>query len=132
MRIQFHHVAYQCTDFEAGLHFFRDLLGFTVIQSPRRYKERMLCYLQQGSLIIELYNGKPSKGPLEPYHPIRGGLDHLSFIVEDVQETVKALSHQGVTVLKEPFQPPTGVPDQPWVAFIAGPDGQEIELRSGP
>lgn len=132
MIIDFHHTAFQCSDFDKAFDFFHRVFGFEVIKGPNDFKSRRLCYLKRGHLIVELYSGKKEAGPLEPYHSVRGGLDHLSFIVDDIKAAIEYLGQQNVPIIKMPFRPPTEDPDQPWVAFIEGPDGQEIELRSGP
>jgi len=123
------HVAIQASDFEVALHFYHELLGFPVVQPAAQYKTRTLCYLSAGNILIELYSAKSDGPPAIPYVANRGGLDHLSFRTRDLDAAIEALSGKGVKVIKKPFevQAADGHPQR--LAFIEGPDGQEIELR---
>jgi len=124
-----HHVAIQTACFERAFQFYHEILGIRVAKEPFNYKgRRMLAWLDAGSVMIELYSVKSGNSP-QPYNDCRVGTDHIAFEVKNIEEVIIHLSEQGVKVLKQPFYPPTDDPDQPRVAFIEGPDGEEIELR---
>jgi glyoxylase I family protein len=124
-----HHVAIQTKSFEQAFRFYTELLDLTVVRPPFRFKnQRTLAWLDGGSVLIELYSVKDGINP-ELYSDHRLGTDHIAFEVADMSSILARLTENGINIIKEPFLPPTGDPNQPLVAFIEGPDGEEIELR---
>jgi glyoxylase I family protein len=123
------HIAIQASDFPRALDFYHRLLGLPLVKGPFGHKDRLMCYLQAGAIGIELYSTKFGEGLASLYTNDRGGLDHISFTVADIDAAVATLRQAGVTIVKPPFRPATGEPEVGRIAFINGPDGQEIELR---
>lgn len=124
------HIAIQTNDFEIAFDFYSRTLGFEIVKAPFSFKDRTLCFLDAGSIKIELYSVKASQPPAEEYRSNRAGIVHVSFVVEEIHEALAELIEKGVKVIKEPFLPPSGDPLQPLIAFIEGPDRQEIEIRA--
>ena len=124
-----HHVAIQTANFERAFHFYTELLGLRVIKKPFCFKgKRTLTWLDTGSILLELYSVKKGVVP-EQYSPCRLGADHIAFEVYDVDKALSQLEKNGYNILKPPFVPVTDDPKQPRVAFIEGPDNEEIEIR---
>ncbi len=124
-----HHVAIQTADFCRAFWFYTELLGLSVVKAPFDFNhKRTLAWLDAGGVLIELYSVKEGWQP-EPYCDRRLGADHIAFEFADLQAILDKLTRNGFTILKGPFLPPTGDPDQPCVAIVRGPDGEELELR---
>jgi glyoxylase I family protein len=126
-----HHVAMQTACFVEAFQFYTELLGLQVLKKPFRYKKRSLAWLDAGGTLVELYSVKDGEEP-QVYDDRQVGVAHIAFEVQDLDATVSYLSGHNVKILKQPFLPPVDEPNQPRVAFIEGPDGEEIELRERP
>jgi catechol 2,3-dioxygenase-like lactoylglutathione lyase family enzyme len=120
------HISIQTSNFEKALEFYNEILGFVICVEPFIFKTRKLCYLDAGNIRIELYSTK--NGSDVQYNNQRGGLDHIAFITDDLEKLINKLICCGIHVIKPPFSLKTkaGVS---FLAFVEGPDGQEIELR---
>jgi glyoxylase I family protein len=125
---QIHHVAVQTANFEKAFKFYTETLGLKIQKEPFQFKGRTLTWLDGGGIKIELFSIKAGKEP-QKYDARRVGTDHIALEVKRLDDAISYLSERGVTILKEPFYPPTADPFQPRVAFIEGADGEEIELR---
>ncbi|MBN1618481.1 VOC family protein [Candidatus Dojkabacteria bacterium] len=123
------HISIQTNDFDYAFKFYHHILGFQIVKQPFSFKTRRLCYLNAGNINIELYSTKSNDKPAIEYVENRGGLDHIAFIVENIDNTVEQLRKKGIKIIKAPFYPPTDDRNQPRIAFIEGPDKQEIEIR---
>lgn len=124
-----HHVALQTNCFDDAYNFYCHVLGLSVIKPPFNYKDkRMMAWFDIGGIQIELYSVKKGLIP-EPYRDTSVGPTHIALEVEDIYQALSYLKEHDVKVLRDPFLPQSGDPDQPMVAFIEGPDGEEIELR---
>lgn len=123
------HIAIQTNNFNESLKFYSEILGFQVLKGPIHFKKRMLCFLDAGNIKIELYSIKNNQKPANNFNNCRAGLVHLSLVVQDIYGSLQELSENGVTIIKQPFIPPSGDPNQPLISYIEGPDGQEIEIR---
>jgi catechol 2,3-dioxygenase-like lactoylglutathione lyase family enzyme len=128
MKFSLHHIAVQTADFDSAFNFFTRILKLGIIKKPFRFKTRTLCLLNAGNVQIELYS---QKGDVEtvPWSSIQLDPDHLAFKILDLSAAIERCKKFKVKILKEPFTPPTNDPKQIRVAFIEGPDRQEIELR---
>lgn len=128
MIVKMDHISIQTVDFDGAIRFYSDLLGLAVCTPPFEYKGRQLCYLDAGNMRIELYSVKESGGTYLNYTNNRCGLDHLAFTTPNLERLIDLLMHSGIKIIKPPFTLTTqaGVSR---LAFVEGPDSQEIELR---
>lgn len=122
------HISIQASDFERALTFYSELLGFHICVAPFDFKTRRLCYLDAGNIRIELYSTKEGESHNALYSSERVGLDHIAFVTRDLRGLVHRLSCHGVRIIKPPFSISTNA-GHSTLAFVEGPDGQEIELR---
>jgi glyoxylase I family protein len=126
-----HHVCIQTSNFDKAFDFYTKALGLEIIKPPFDYKgERRITWLNAGSIVIEL-NGlrKGTEEQGQSYSSFGFGPSHISFVVDNLENTIKRLEAHNVHIVKHPFLPATGDPHQPLVAFIEGPDNDHIELR---
>jgi glyoxylase I family protein len=91
-----HHVAIICSDYPRSKRFYVEILGFKIVREAYREDRRSFKLdLQVGDQYqLELFSF-PSP-PARLSSPEACGLRHISFEVEDVQETVRKLQSQGV------------------------------------
>jgi len=124
-----HHVAVHTDRFEDAYRFYTELLGLAVVKPPFDFAgKRTIAWIDAGNTMVELCSLK--KGESAAAHLGNCvGAAHLAFECDDIHELVGRLETHGVVVRKPPFLPNTGDPRQPLVAFVLGPDGDEIELR---
>lgn len=128
MEIKVDHVSIQTADFKKAFDFYTKILGLGVIKWPFDFKgSRTLAWLDAGRIQIELYSVKKGKEP-QAYDDRRVGLDHVAFEVKNLDLAITHFAENHVKILKQPFKP-TDAPDQPRIAFIEGPDAEEIEIR---
>ena len=122
-----------CSDFDASLHFYRDLLGMEValdIQipastatgarlAPSGFRQ---VRLQAGNTLIKLMEIENPPG--ERSFDFQAGVRWLTFIVDDVPSLVADLKDKGVEFMAEAVS----APDAKHVICAKGPDGILIEL----
>ena len=91
-----HHVAIICSDYPRSKRFYVEILGFKIVREAYREDRRSFKLdLQVGDqYLLELFSFPSSPARLSS--PEACGLRHISFEVEDVQETVRKLQSQGV------------------------------------
>jgi catechol 2,3-dioxygenase-like lactoylglutathione lyase family enzyme len=122
------HVSVQTNDFDRAFDFYTRILGLKTLKQPIDFKSRRLCYLGACNINLELYSIKPNSISAVQYSENRAGLDHIAFVVEDIEKEIERFRNEGVKIIKEPFCPTTDEKNQPRIAFIEGPDAQQIEI----
>ena len=119
-----HHIAIICSNYEKSKDFYTNTLGLTIVREV--YREQRQSYKLDLALndeyIIELFSF-PSP-PARPSRPESSGLRHLAFSVNNIQESVAALTAKGVEF--EPIRIDEFT--QKKFTFFTDPDGLPIEL----
>jgi catechol 2,3-dioxygenase-like lactoylglutathione lyase family enzyme len=123
-----HHVAVQTRNYDQAFLFFTELFGLKVKKPTTEYKTRKLCILDAGAIEIELFSNKVSE-PCSQFQPNSSGPHHLAFVVDDLNYEIERLHKSGIKIVKYPFIPVSDDKNVLPIAFIEGPDGQEVELR---
>ena len=117
------HVAISCTDLDKSIAFYTQVLGLEVNEYLGRHKGNVKIALGAGTY-IELF-------PFEMYQTRnQGTLVHFALNVICLNAAMAFLESKGVPILRGPFDI-RGFDEQlivRRVAFIQGPDGEEIEL----
>ncbi|MBB1285385.1 VOC family protein [Flavisolibacter sp. BT320] len=119
-----HHIAIICSDYLRSKAFYTEVMGLQIIREVYR-KERDSYKLDlslNGNYIIELFSFPHP--PPRPSRPEAAGLRHLAFAVENIEETIFALSEKGITA--EPIR--TDEYTGRRFSFFADPDGLPLEL----
>jgi catechol 2,3-dioxygenase-like lactoylglutathione lyase family enzyme len=124
-----HHIAIQTSDLDRALAFYVDLLGAELLVR-RPFKAREMAWLRIGSLQIELFSVRRGQQLLS-WNDDYSGPVHLALVVDDVDAFLAAATALGATLHPshpEPFVPP--VPGAGKIAYLLGPDGEEVEIRT--
>lgn len=122
------HIHLLASDVTAVAEWYRDKLGARIIHS-RQSDGRPRVDLEIGDLQIYLSDGEVMKkwlgGELGPARTkAHLGLDHFGLSVDDVDAAIADLEAKGVEVTF----PPTTIRPGCRAAYIAAPDGVEIEI----
>ena len=119
-----HHIAIICSNYEKSKDFYTNILGLSIVREV--YREQRQSYKLDLALneqyIIELFSFP--NPPARPSRPESCGLRHLAFSVNNIQESVAALTAKGVEL--EPIRIDEFTHKQ--FTFFADPDGLPIEL----
>ena len=118
-RLGFHHVRLSATDPEATLAWYRDVLG----GEPAMLKER-LDGVQFGDVLF-LVSAHPEGPP--PATTQGRAIDHLGFVVPDLDAEAPRLRERGVRFQEEPAVP-ANARTAAQRAFIIGPDNVRIAV----
>jgi len=123
-----HHVAVQTSDMDKALGFYCNILGAN-LERRRQFKKRQMAWLRVGQIRIEVFSNREGE-TLAEWSDFYSGPVHIAFLVEDVDAFVAVALERGARFHPshpEPFVPP--VPGAGRIAYLLGPDGEEIEIR---
>ena len=126
-------IAITCSNFEKSLDFYHNKLGFEIVLdldipeklaqdvglAPTGFRQ---VRLKAGNTLIKLMDIESP--PETPQNTFSAGVRWLTFIVDDIQNTVEDLKVNGVKFLSEPIS----APDAVGVVCARDPDGILIEL----
>ena len=120
-----HHIAIICSDKDAALHFYHDLLGFPIIRSTYREdrKDWKIDLRLNDNTELELFI--MHNHPMRVSNPESYGLRHLAFQVSSVEDTVAELESLGISCEEIRTDTCTGKP----MTFFKNPDGLPIEIH---
>jgi catechol 2,3-dioxygenase-like lactoylglutathione lyase family enzyme len=124
-----HHVAIQTSDLDRALAFYVDLLGAELLVR-RPFKQREMAWLRIGSVQLELFSARRGQ-QLLPWSDDTSGPVHLALVVDDIDAFLAAALARGAKYHPShpaPFVPP--VPGAGKMAYLLGPDGEEVEIRT--
>ena len=120
-----HHIAIICSDKEAALHFYHDILGFSIIREnyrPERDDWKIDLRINDATE-LELFIMKDR--PARVSNPEAYGLRHLAFRVPSVDEAVAELEGKGISCEPVRLDAYTEKP----MTFFKDPDGLPIEIH---
>jgi lactoylglutathione lyase len=120
------HTAYRVTDLAAAVGFYNGL-GYEVVGRVDLDEDASLTMLKfpaDAFVTLELVH-RPNLEPVD----VGNGFSHLVVQVDDLADTVEALSRAGLR--PGPIERPGGA-EGPRTAFLTDPDGYRIELVQWP
>lgn len=118
-----HHIAIIASDYEKSKHFYTELLGLKMIRETyRSERDSYKLDLRVGDSEIELFSFP--NPPKRVDSPEAAGLRHLSFAVEEVEDSVLALNERGIET--EPIRKDSCTGKK--YTFFKDPDGLPLEL----
>lgn len=138
-----HHVGITVADLERSIHFYRDVLGFTLAR--RRSSDAGYLGQQTGypgvRLEVASFEVQPNTGPSfeivqymthagQPHAPATNcaGTSHLCFQVTDLQRLYQSLLAKGVRFKTDPVRITAGPNEGGLVVYFFDPDGCILEL----
>ncbi len=130
MLLGFEHIGIAVSDMDRAIGFYRDLLGLKLIL--RKHDARTgsdMAFLDAGGGQLELVTPAQGLAPASDLPPSQAGLRHITFTVDDVDETFARLIAAGVVALEAPRDAATRELLSR-VAFVRDPDGIVVELVS--
>ncbi len=123
MKLEFEHVHYRCTDMQATVKWYIEVMGAKFLE------EKVLAgnpavRLELGGTILNFF---PAAAETDlPKIPAKEklGAYHITFFVENVDAAVAYFKNRGAKFFKEGLMAATDLK----VAFIEAPDGMLVEL----
>jgi len=126
--IKIDHVAVQTSDIEKALSFYVGIVGAELLER-REFKKRRMAWLRVADTRIELFSVREGEA-LATWNDFLPGTVHLAFVVDDLDDFLLHAKEMGAKLHPshpEPFIPP--VPGAVKIAYLLGPDGEEVEVR---
>jgi len=126
-----HHVAVTCSDFDRSLRFYVEGLGLgrPYLWNAPPLVNRAAFIPADGGTWVEIFDGgRPEEGNSAARD--LAGHSHVAIAVDDVQAAFERIVAAGAIVFEEPVTRTLhgDPPMQATMAFVAGPDGEVIEL----
>ena len=143
-----HHLGLTVSDIERPIHFYRDVLGMTLVgRRPRvtaDYISKQTGYeglelnvasfrvrddSKQSLEVVQYLN---NEGPPREPATNRSGSSHLCLLVDDLRSCYDDLSAQGVRFKSEPVTITAGPNEGGLVVYLYDPDGYTLEMFQPP
>jgi catechol 2,3-dioxygenase-like lactoylglutathione lyase family enzyme len=128
MKLRIHHVALQAAQFDQSIKFYTEILGAERLERPP-FKRREMAWRRIGTPRLELFSARHEKA-LSLWSDFQPGPVHLAFEVPNLNAFLTRALEREATFhpsQPEPFTPP--VPGAGRMAYLLGPDGEEVEIR---
>ena len=122
------HVALQTAHFDAAVDFYTRILGAELLER-RQFKRREMAWLRLGEVRLELFSARDGEA-LAPWSDFTSGPVHLALRVPNLDEFLQHALSCGAKFHPShpaPFTPP--VAGARPIAYLLGPDGEEVEVR---
>jgi lactoylglutathione lyase len=116
--VRLDHVGVHVVDLERSIAFYRDVLGLRV-EARFSLGDEQLVFLASELARIELIFDGTGQRP-------SGALDHVALHVDDVDAWLGRLRTAGARIIDEVPLEISAIEAR--IAFVAGPDGERIEL----
>ena len=119
--MKFDHIGIKCTDLEASVKYYTEVLGF-----EKTYEVEVMgkpcVFVARGGLEIELESiGAAGDAPVAPPNV---GLTHFAFETDDIDGLAKEFLDNGAEFMIPPFQ----IRPSRKTGFVKAPDGVLIQL----
>ena len=111
-----HKIALVTDDIEETVRFYTQTLGLTVMERFPNGDGEDYVFLDAGGIILELMPQGSRETTL--------GFHHISFEVDNVDESVQSLRDKDVPIVKEPFDVGSGIR----IGLFEGPNGMNLQL----
>ncbi len=139
-----HHTSYSVTNMAQSLAFYRDLLGFevvnerpevtntyfrTIVGLPDAVVYAVVLKIPGTDHHLELFEYKHPRGVRQDIqHPNNPGSSHIAYLIEDLRGLHARLKAAGVRFFTEPVYLDEGPNKGGWAVYMQDPDGILIEL----
>jgi catechol 2,3-dioxygenase-like lactoylglutathione lyase family enzyme len=126
--ISIDHIAVQTSDLDKAVRFYIEILG-AILLERRSFKRRQMAWLKVGETKIELFSKRDGE-MLEAWNDFYSGPVHIAFRVGNLDKFLSEALANGARFHPShpaPFVPP--VQGATKIAYLLGPDGEEVEIR---
>ena len=138
-----HHTSYTVIDMHTTLKFYRDMLGFEVINErpevtnnyfreiigfPDAVVHAALLKIPGTDHLLELLEYKNPKGNPQDLTPNNPGSSHICYIVDDLKAITSRLVEQGVEFISSPVYLDEGPNKGGWSLYLKDPNGIVLEM----
>jgi catechol 2,3-dioxygenase-like lactoylglutathione lyase family enzyme len=143
-----HHTSYTVRDMARSLAFYRDLLGFEVIQErpevtaeyfraivglPDCVVHAVLMKIPGTTHHLELFEYRHPRGAALDLQPNNPGSSHIAYLVDDLRALYERLAASGLgSFVSDPVYLDKGPNAGGWALYMRDPDGILIELFQSP
>jgi catechol 2,3-dioxygenase-like lactoylglutathione lyase family enzyme len=142
-----HHLGLTVSDIERSVHFYRDVLGLTLLRrrsTDAEYLARQTGYrgvslaaasfqlAPDGGLVLELVQYLTHAGAETDPATNRAGNTHLCFEVDDIRRAYDALLARGVRFRTPPVAITAGPNEGGFAVYLSDPDDYTVELFQPP
>ena len=125
--MKFSHVALSVMDIETSVTFYQGVFGLSVRAeaTSRKLETRFVQLQDEHGVFVELFqHERPHKYAENSMDFRRGGIKHISFEVQNLEEAMRLVIARGGSILRE-IRPGKTVKRN---VFVSDPDGIAIEL----
>ncbi|SFI98098.1 glyoxylase I family protein [Terrisporobacter glycolicus] len=124
-----HHVCIQTENYKESLNFYKNILGFEVINETKNFHGRDYnTWLKLQNFMIELQTPK-SNDSFNKWSNLNAGPVHMGFIVESVEDEYSRIKNLGYTDFKVKNGEIVYKVKGESLFKIKAPEGTEIEIR---
>lgn len=123
----FEHVGMVTGDMDRSLAFYRDLLGLRLHLRKTMGNGTEVAFLDSGNGMLEIFAPPGGAGPASDLPAATSGVLHITFLVDNVDESFAKLEAAGVAIKERP-RPAVNSEVLDRVAFLRDPDGIIVEL----
>ncbi|MBD9451106.1 MULTISPECIES: VOC family protein [unclassified Rhizobium] len=123
----FEHVGMVTGDMDRSLAFYRDLLGLRLHLRKTMGNGTEVAFLDSGNGMLEIFAPPGGAGPASDLAAATSGVLHITFLVDNVDESFAKLEAAGVAIKERP-RPAVNSEVLDRVAFLRDPDGIIVEL----
>ena len=113
-----HKIAIVTDDIEGTVQYYTEKLGLTVVERFANEDDDDYVFLDAGGILLELMPQKTMGADT--------GFHHISFEVDNVENSSQELKDKGVTITKEPFDVGGGTGIT--LGFFEGPNDLNLQL----
>lgn len=97
------HVGIAVKNLDETLKFYQDVLGLDLADTEIVEEQKVkVAFLPVGDTEVELLESTADDGPIAKYIERNGeGVQHLAFLVEDIEEAIKDMQDKGMRMIDE-------------------------------
>jgi len=124
-----HHIAIQAKDYEQSIHFYKDILELKEVAAVKfPVRDGIFLDLGNGSLIELFSPNHDGSSKLVDHNQEELPIWHFALAVEDVEGAIERCRKAGFQIKMEPKTVKLEDGFHATLAFVYGPNGEEVEF----
>jgi lactoylglutathione lyase len=120
---EYDHIHLKSPDPETTAKYYERMFGAEILRLTYSDGEPRIG-ITLGGILLYISNTRGKPAALSSSERPFMGMEHIGFVVDDVDAMADALRHKGAVITQEPHSPKPGVRN----AYILGPENVHIEL----